>query len=186
MRTLRTAILYTAVTALLFGIGYPLLITGLARILFPAQADGSLLQRNGVALGSHLIGQPFTGPRYFHSRPSAAGAGYDATASGGSNLAATNSKLVDRIAGDVRSLASESNGAPVPIDLVTASGSGLDPDITPAAAEYQVQTVAKARGLRPEQVRAVVEQHTYGRQFGILGEPRVNVLELNLALDQSR
>jgi K+-transporting ATPase ATPase C chain len=186
MRNLRIAIVYTAVTALLLGIGYPLLITGLARVLFPAQANGSMLQRNGVALGSRLIGQPFTGPRYFHSRPSAAGAGYDASASGGSNLAPTNTKLIDRIVGDVRSLASADQGAPVPIDLVTASGSGLDPDITPAAAEYQAAAVAKARGLRPDQVRAAVQRYTYGRQFGILGEPRVNVLELNLALDQSR
>lgn len=177
------AILYTVTTTLLLGLGYPLLITGLAHLLFPAKANGSLIYSNGAVAGSALIGQPFTGPRYFHSRPSAAGAGYDATASGGSNLGPTNQKLIDRISGDVKSLSAEHPGQPVPIDLVTASGSGLDPDITPAAAEFQVGTVSHARGLSQEAVRAAVQRHTQRRQFGILGEPRVNVLALNRDLD---
>ena len=183
-RNLFIAILYTAISTLLLGIGYPLVVAGLAHLFFPAKASGSLIYSDGVLTGSKLIGQSFTGPRYFHSRPSAAGSGYDASASSGSNLGPTNQKLVDRISGDVRALAQEHINEPVPIDLVTTSGSGLDPDITPAAAEFQVATVAHARGLSEAAVRAVVQRHTLQRQFGILGEPRVNVLELNHDLDQ--
>ena len=182
-RNLLTAVLYTLVTTVLLGIGYPLLVTGLAHFMFPAKANGSLIDRNGSLVGSQLIGQPFTGPKYFHSRPSTAGNGYDATASGGSNYAATSKKLIDRVAGDVQTLAAEHPGQAVPIDLVTASGSGLDPDITPATAAFQVTQVAHARGLSKDAVRAIVARHTSPRQFGILGEPRVNVLELNLDLD---
>jgi K+-transporting ATPase ATPase C chain len=184
-RNLVTAVLYTLVTTLLLGIGYPLVVTGLARLFFRDKANGSLIERNGVLVGSHLIGQPFTGAQYFHSRPSAAGTGYDASASGGSNYAATNKKLIDRIAADVQSFSAEHPGQPVPIDLVTASGSGLDPDITPAAADFQVSRVAHARGLSQDAVRTAVARHTFSRQFGVFGEPRVNVLELNLDLDAS-
>lgn len=182
-RNFLIAILYTAVSTLLLGIGYPLLIAGLARAFFPVKANGSLIYSNGVLVGSKLIGQPFSGPRYFHSRPSAAGLGYDASASGGSNLGPTSQKLVDRISADVKLLSQEHPGTPVPIDLVTTSGSGLDPDITPAAAEFQVSTVARARGLSEAEVRVVVRRHTSQRQLGFLGESRVNVLELNRDLD---
>lgn len=182
MKHLRTSILYTLVTAVALGIGYPLLITALSQWLFPSQANGSLIFRDGKIIGSQLIGQSFTGPAYFHSRPSAAGNGYDASSSGGSNLAPTNHALIDRINS---SLAAEQVGsAKVPIDLVTASASGLDPDITPAAAYYQVPRVAAARHISPDIVRTLVAQHITPRQFGLLGESRVNVLELNLALDK--
>jgi len=177
-----TAILYTAITAVLLGIVYPLAITGIAHVLFPRQAAGSLITQNGDILGSHLIGQSFTGPTYFHSRPSAAGTGYDAGSSSGSNLAPTSKALIDRVQASV---ASEQNGAtPVPIDLVTASASGLDPDITPAAAFYQAPRIAAERHLSEPAVEALIQQHITPRQLGLLGEPRVNVLELNLALDQ--
>jgi K+-transporting ATPase ATPase C chain len=179
-RHLVTAGLYTAITAVLLGIAYPLAITGIAHILFPAQSSGSLVRRNGVPVGSRLIGQPFSGTRYFHSRPSAAGAGYDASASSGSNLGPTSKALVERIA---QSVSSETTREPVPVDLVTASGSGLDPDISPAAAYYQVQRVSSARGIPEETLRKLVAAHITQRQFGLLGEPRVNVLELNMALD---
>jgi potassium-transporting ATPase KdpC subunit len=182
-RHLVTAGLYTAITAVLLGIAYPLAITGIAHIVFPAQSSGSLVRRNGVPVGSRLIGQPFSGTRYFHSRPSEAGAGYDASASSGSNLGPTNKALVERIA---QSVSSETTREPVPVDLVTASGSGLDPDISPAAAYYQVQRVSSARGIPEETLRKLVEAHITQRQFGLLGEPRVNVLELNLALDTLR
>ncbi len=182
-RNVLTAVLYTLVTTVLLGIGYPLVITGLAQIMFHDKANGSLIRRDGVLVGSRLIGQSFTGPEYFHSRPSAAGSGYDAADSGGSNYGPTSRKLIDRIEGDAEALSAEHPGRPVPIDLVTASGSGLDPDITPAAAEFQVAQVARSRGMTEAEVRAAVARHTQPRQFGVLGEPRVNVLELNLDLD---
>ena len=180
----KTSILFTLVTAVLLGIGYPLLIAGIAHVIFPRQAAGSLILRNGQVIGSKLIAQSFTSDRYFHPRPSAAGNGYDATASGGTNLAQSNAKLVQRIQGDIDKLAKANPGKPVPIDMVTTSGSGLDPDITPDNAYYQAPLVAKARGISEDAVRQLVDEHTAGRQLGILGEPRVNVLELNLALDQ--
>jgi K+-transporting ATPase ATPase C chain len=180
-----TSLLYTVITAALLGIGYPLAVTGLARMMFPTQAAGSLIQRNGVLVGSHLIGQTFAGPGYFWSRPSAAGNGYDAGNSGGSNYAPTNAALVTRVAASVQTLNPKGASASVPIDLVTASASGLDPDITPAAAYYQVARVAAERHIGEDAVRALVAAHVTPRQFGLLGEPRVNVLELNLDLDKS-
>jgi len=174
----------TIVTTVLLGIIYPLVVTGLAKALFPHKADGQLIQRNGQLIGSRIIGQPFSGPGYFHSRPSAAGNnGYDAANSGGSNLGPTNQKLIDRVKQDVASLQAENPGTPVPVDLVTTSASGLDPEISPAAADFQVPRVARERGMSQEDLRRFVARHTEGRQFAILGEPRVNVLELNLDLD---
>src|SRR5216684_7483673 len=181
-RNLVTSVLMTIVTTVLLGILYPLLVTGLAQVLFPSRANGQLIQRKGVTVGLWLIGQPFSGPSYFHSRPSAAGAGYDPTSSGGSNLGPTNQKLIDRVQADVARLQKENPASHVPVDLVTASGSGLDPDISPAAAEFQVPRIARERGLSRDQVRRLVREHTQARQFGLFGEPRVNVLELNLAL----
>jgi K+-transporting ATPase ATPase C chain len=167
-----------------FGIIYPLVVTGLAQVMFPRQANGELIQSGDKLLGSRLMGQPFTAPGYFWSRPSAAGtAGYDPTASGGSNLGPTNKTLVDRVTASVQTLQPTNPGAPIPADLVTTSGSGLDPDISPASAEFQVPRVARERGMSEQDVRALVEKHTEGRQLGFLGEARVNVLELNLALD---
>jgi len=181
----RTSIRFTLVTAALVGLGYPLLLTGIAHVLFPRQAAGSLILRNGQVIGSELIAQSFTADKYFHPRPSAAGNGYDATASGGTNLAQSNAKLAQRIQGDIDRLEKENPGHPVPIDLVTTSGSGLDPDITPDDAYFQAPRVAKARGLSEDAVRALIAQHIEGRTLGLLGEPRVNVLELNLALDDA-
>jgi K+-transporting ATPase ATPase C chain len=184
IKHLVTATLMTLVTTVLLGLGYPLAVTALAQVLFRDKANGQLIERNGLLIGSRIIGQPFTSPGYFYSRPSAAGAGYDAGASSGSNLGPTNKKLIDRVAGDVARLRSTNSGALVPIDLVTSSGSGLDPHISPAAAVFQVPRVARERGLTEETVRQLVDAQTEGRQFGILGEPVVNVLLLNLALDE--
>jgi K+-transporting ATPase ATPase C chain len=181
-----TALLYTVVTAVLLGIGYPLAVTGLAHVFFAKQAEGSLISRNGTLVGSHLIGQAFTGPGYFWSRQSAAGSGngYDATASGGSNYAPTNIALATRVTATVQTLNPKGTNAPVPIDLATASASGLDPDISPAAAFYQVARVAAERHVSEDAVRNLVSTHITQRQFGLLGEPRVNVLDLNLDLDK--
>ncbi len=178
-----TAGLYTIITATLFGIGYPLLITGVAQLTMRAKANGQILSQNGEAVGSALVGQPFTGAGFFHSRPSAAGSGYDASASSGSNLGPTNKALIDRVASSVKA---EAESAPVPVDLVTASGSGLDPDITPAAALYQVHRVAQEHHVADAAIEALVRQNTTPRQLGLLGEPRVNVLRLNLAVRDLR
>jgi K+-transporting ATPase ATPase C chain len=180
----KTSILFTLVTAVLLGIGYPLVVTGVAAVMFPHQAAGSLILKDGQVIGSELLAQSFTADRYFHPRPSAAGNGYDATASGGTNLAQSNAKLVQRIQGDIDKLTAANPGKPVPIDMVTTSGSGLDPDITPDNAYYQAPRVAKARGLTEDKVNALIAKQIAGRTFGLLGEPRVNVLDLNLALDQ--
>ncbi len=179
-RHLITACLYTAITAVLLGIVYPLVITGIAHLVFPRQAAGGLVQKNGVLIGSRLIGQPFTGSGYFHSRPSAAGNGYDASASSGSNLGPTSKALMQRIGHDV---SSEQAAGSIPVDLVTASGSGLDPDISPAAAYYQVSRVSRATGVAEDTLHALIAAHITGRTLGLLGEPRINVLELNLALN---
>src|SRR5690242_15071444 len=182
-KNLLIAVWFTLVTTVLFGFVYPLVITGLSQVLFPDKANGQLIEKNGKLIGSRIIGQNFRGPGYFHSRPSAAGTGYDPTASGGSFLGPTNKALLERVKADVQKDQAENPSQPVPIDLVTASGSGLDPDISPAAAEFQVPRVARERGMSEERVRALVEKHTSGRQFGFLGEPHVRVLELNLDLD---
>jgi len=183
-KNLITAVLMTIATTVLLGILYPLLVTGLAQLIFPKQANGELIQgKDGVVVGSRLIGQPFSGPGYFHSRPSAAGTGYDATASGGSNLGPTNAQLITRVNGDVAKLQAENPGTPIPVDLVTTSGSGLDPDISPAAADFQIRRVAAERKIPETEVTRLVVENTENRQWGFLGEPRVNVLELNIALD---
>jgi K+-transporting ATPase ATPase C chain len=184
-QNLKIAILMTLVTTVLLGIVYPLIVTGLAQELFHDQANGQLIYRRGQIVGSRIIGQQFSSDAYLHSRPSAAGNGYDAANSGGSNYAPTNQKLLDRVNGDVARLQKENPGQPIPVDLVTTSASGLDPDITPAAAEFQVPRIARARGLSEDQVRVIIRRHTRGRQLGFLGEPRVNVLETNLALDDA-
>ncbi|QHN02242.1 potassium-transporting ATPase subunit KdpC [Granulicella sp. WH15] len=183
-RTLITAVLFTLVTTVIFGLAYPLLVTGLAQLFFKDKANGQLIKKDGVLVGSRLIGQPFSSPKYFHSRPSAAGSGYDAANSGGSNLGPTNQKLIDRMKQDAAVAEMDHPGSDVPIDLVTTSASGLDPDITPAGAEYQVARIARERGLTPDAVHRLVLKHTEPRQFGVLGEAHVNVLELNLELDQ--
>ena len=183
-KNLITAVLMTVATTVLLGILYPLLVTGLAQLMFPKQANGQLIQRNGVVVGSRLIGQPFSGPGYFHSRPSAAGAaGYDAGASSGSNLGPTNAQLITRVSGDVAKLQVENPGAAIPVDLVTTSGSGLDPDISPAAAQFQIRRVALERKVAEAEIARIVAENSQNRQWGFLGEARVNVLELNLALD---
>jgi potassium-transporting ATPase KdpC subunit len=179
-----TSIRFTAVTILLLGLAYPLVITAMAHFFFPRKAAGSLIVHNGQVIGSELLAQSFTSDKYFHPRPSAAGNGYDATSSGGSNLAQSNKALVDRVQGSINTLSKENPGKPVPIDLVTTSGSGLDPDITPDAAYFQVPRIAKARNLSEDTVRQLVDTHITPRQLGVLGEPRVNVLRLNLDLDQ--
>lgn len=183
-KNLMTSLLYTLATTVVLGIVYPLAMTVLAQALFRDKANGQLVRRNGVVVGSRIIAQDFTGAGYFHPRPSAAGtAGYDATSSGGSNYGPTNLKYIDRVQAAAAALQKENPGAPVPIDLVTASGSGLDPDITPAGAAFQAPRVARARGMSEEQIRQLIARHTESRQLGILGEPRVNVMDLNLALD---
>jgi K+-transporting ATPase ATPase C chain len=184
-KNLLISIWFTLATTILLGIGYPLVVTGLAQLIFPKQANGELItSQGGKLVGSHLIGQPFTAPGYFYSRPSAAGmTGYDPTASGGSNLGPTNKTLIDRVDASVKSLQPTNPNAPIPADLVTTSGSGLDPDISPASAEFQIPRVAHERGMAEQDVRALAAKHTLRRQFGFLGEPRVNVLELNLDLD---
>lgn len=182
-KNLITAILMTLATTVLLGIIYPLVVTGLAQLLFPQKANGQLIEANGKLAGSKIIGQAFTGPAYFHSRPSAAGYGYQADNSNGTQLGPTNHQLTDRVKADAAALQPENPNTPVPIDLVTTSASGLDPDITPAAAAFQIPRVAKARGISEDELRSLVARHTQARQFGFLGEARVNVLMLNLELN---
>jgi K+-transporting ATPase ATPase C chain len=182
-QNLRIAVLMTIVTTILLGVAYPLAVTGLAQVLFRDQANGQLIARNGHVVGSRIIGQAFASPGYFHSRPSAAGTGYDAANSSGTNLGPTNKKLIDAVTAAVEAAKKENPGAPVPIDLVTSSASGLDPEISPAAALFQVPRVARERKVSEDEIRQVVAANTQGRQWGFLGEPRVNVLLLNLALD---
>ena len=188
MNQIKIAIRATIVLTILTGLAYPLLVTGLAQAFFHRQSNGSLVEKNGIAIGSELIGQRFTRPEYFHGRPSAAGNdGYDATASGGSNLGPTNQKLVDRVQADIKKFRAENPGftGPIPADLLTSSASGLDPHISPASAEAQLARVAAARGVTPDRIQALVDRRTEGRQWGIFGEPRVNVLLLNLDLDRA-
>jgi potassium-transporting ATPase KdpC subunit len=184
-KNLLISLWFTLVTTVLFGLIYPLAVTGLSQLLFPGKANGQLIERDGKLVGSRIIGQAFTGPGYFHSRPSAAGTGngYDSTSSSGSNLGPTSKALLDRVNGDVQKLHAENPGSPIPIDLVTTSGSGLDPDVSPAAAEFQISRIARERHVSEADLRSLVTKHTSGRQLGVLGEPRVNVLELNLDLD---
>jgi K+-transporting ATPase ATPase C chain len=182
-KNLLIAVWFTLVTTIMFGLIYPLGITGLAQVFFHDRANGQLIEKDGKLVGSRIIGQAFAGPSYFHSRPSSAGNGYDPTSSGGSNLAPTNKNLLERVKGDAQKLQAENPTDPIPVDLVTTSGSGLDPDISPAAAEFQISRVAQSRGMKQEDVRALVQKHTRGRDLGFLGEPRVNVLELNLELE---
>ena len=188
MKNLITAVLFTIVTTIVFGLIYPLAVTGLAQVMFPDKANGQLIKRvDGTVVGSRIIGQPFIGPGYFHSRPSAAGAvGYDAGASSGSNLGPTSQNLIDRIKAEVEEIQKDNPGHAIPVDLVTTSASGLDPHISPAAAEFQVPRVARVRGLSETELRQLLQQHTEGRTLGLLGEPRVNVLELNLDLDSRK
>jgi potassium-transporting ATPase KdpC subunit len=184
-KNLITAFLMTIVTTILLGFIYPLVVTAVAQLVFKDKANGQIVQRNGEAIGSRIIAQPFISPKYFHPRPSFAGTnGYDATNSAGTNWASTNQKLIDRVKADAATLQAENPGQPIPVDLITMSASGLDPEISPAAAEFQVPRVARERGLAELTVRQLVEQHTEQRDLGLLGEPRVNVLELNLALDE--
>lgn len=182
-KNLITSILMTIATTILLGVIYPLVVTGLAQVLFRDKANGQIIQRNGEAIGSRIIAQPFSSLRYFHPRPSAAGNGYDAANSGGTNLAPTNQKLIDRLRSDAAALQQENPSQPIPVDLLTTSASGLDPDISPAAAEFQIPRIARERGISASTLRDLVQKHTTQRDLGLLGEPRVNVLELNLALD---
>ena len=184
-KNLMISIWMTLATTIIFGLIYPLAVTGLAQVMFPDRANGQLIRRDGKIVGSKIIGQAFAGASYFHSRPSYAGNGYDAGQSSGSNLGPTNKTLIDRVNSDVQKLQAENPGTPVPVDLVTSSGSGLDPEISPAAAEFQIRRVARARDMSEQDVRAVVAKHTQQRDLGFLGEPRVNVLELNLDLDDT-
>jgi potassium-transporting ATPase KdpC subunit len=196
LREIRPAIVVLIALTLITGLAYPLAMTGIAEVIFPYQAQGSMIERNGAVIGSALIGQQFTSDKYFHGRPSATTATdpndstktvpapYNAANSGGSNLGPSNKALVDRVKGDLDALKKENPSATVPVDLVTTSASGLDPDISPEAALFQVPRIAKTRNLPEDRVRQLVADHTEGRLFGLLGEPRVNVLRLNLALDQ--
>ena len=185
-KNLVTAVLMTIATTILLGIIYPLIVTGLAQVLFRDKANGQLITQNGKIVGSRIIGQGFSGAGYFHSRPSATGVPYDAANSAGSNLGPTNRKLIDRVTEDVKKRQAENPGQPVPIDLVTTSASGFDPHITPANAAFQLARVARERGMSVDTLRGIVAKHTEGRQLGVLGEPRVNVLELNLELDRAQ
>jgi K+-transporting ATPase ATPase C chain len=182
-KNLITSVLMTIATTVLLGIFYPLVVTGLAQLFFKDKANGQLIVQNGKVIGSRIVGQAFVGPGYFHSRPSAAGNGYDAANSNGSQLGPTNQHLIDRVKTDVATNQTDNPGQPVPVDLVTASASGLDPDVSPAAAEFQIPRVAKHRGISEDQLKQLVQQHTQPPQLGLLGEPRVNVLELNLHLN---
>lgn len=183
-KNLITAFLMTIGMTILLGLIYPLVITGLAQLLFRDKANGQIIVRNGEAIGSRIIAQPFTGAKYFHPRESAAGNGYDAANSNGSQLGPTNQKLIDRVKGDVAALQQENPGQPIPVDMITTSASGLDPDISPANADFQIPRVARARGIPEATVQELVRKYTAQRELGLLGEPRVNVLELNLALDE--
>ena len=182
-KNILTAIWFTLVTTVIFGVIYPFAATGMAQLFFHDRANGQLIERNGKLVGSRIIGQAFTGSGYFHSRPSSAGTGYDPMASGGSNLAPTNKNLIERVKADVQKLHAENPDAPIPVDMVTTSGSGLDPDISPEAAEFQIPRIAHSRNMKQEDVHALVQKHTRRRELGFLGEPSVNVLELNLELD---
>jgi K+-transporting ATPase ATPase C chain len=184
-KNLLISLWFTLVTTVMFGLIYPLAVTGFSQLLFPGKANGQLIEKNGKLVGSRIIGQAFTGPGYFHSRPSAAGTGngYDPTSSSGSNLGPTSKVLLDRVNGEVQKLHAENPGSPIPVDLITTSGSGLDPDVSPAAAEFQISRIARERHVSEPELRSLVAKHTVGRQLGVLGEPRVNVLELNLDLD---
>lgn len=182
-RNLLVAVRMTVVTTVLLGVIYPLTITAIAQVVFPDQADGQLFERDGKVIGSRIIGQGFSSPGYFRSRPSAAGTGYDAANSTGSQLGPTNKKLIEAVTANVEFARKENPNVPVPIDLVTTSASGFDPHLSPAAADFQVPRVARERGISETEMRRIVQAHTEDRQLGFLGEPRVNVLELNLALD---
>lgn len=186
MKDLITSALVILVLTVVLGVVYPLAVWGISQVLFPHQANGSLIERDGKIIGSELIGQNFTSPAYFHSRPSAAGTGYDAGASSGSNLGPTSRKLIDRVKTDAETLQAENPNAPIPADLVTTSASGLDPHISPAAAEFQIPRVAAERNMSENDLRQIVKTFTEGRQYGFFGEPRVNILLLNLELDKTK